>query len=35
MRLWWVEMAPYLWPLAVAVIGLLLALAVGSTLFRK
>ena len=34
-RLWWVEMAPYLTGLAVMLVGVLLALAVGSIVFRK
>jgi hypothetical protein len=34
-RLWWVEMAPYLTVLAVMLVGLLLALAAGFIVFRK
>ena len=34
-RLWWVAMEPYVLPLAVAFIGLILALVAGRLLFKK
>jgi len=34
-RLWWVEMEPHVLTLAVALIGLILALVVGRLLFKK
>ena len=33
--LWWVEMAPHALPLAVAAVGVLLALTLGRLLFRR
>jgi hypothetical protein len=33
-RLWWVEVAPWLVPLLAVIGGVLLALAIGSILFR-
>jgi hypothetical protein len=35
LRLWWFEMAPRVMPIAVAAVGLLLALILGWLLFRK
>jgi hypothetical protein len=35
LRLWWVEMTPYALPLAVAGVGLLVALALGWLLLRN
>jgi hypothetical protein len=35
LRLWWVEMAPHAWTLAIVIVGVLVALALGSRLFRN
>jgi hypothetical protein len=34
-RLWWVEMEQHVLPLAIALIGLILALVAGLLLFKK
>ena len=34
-RLWWVEMEPYVLPLAVVLLGLIFALMAGRLLFKK